>query len=89
MQKQMRDATQWEDADLSIGAQVGSWDLQGDFELRVLAHLLGQKVGLSDERVGLHYVLPQFGQALLEQLIPVETGVEIRFTQQINKWMNK
>lgn len=57
-------------SDLAVGAEVRCRDLEGDLIVGQFAHLLGQKVGLSHQRVGFHHLLPESREALTEQLIP-------------------
>lgn len=59
--------------DLAVGAEVGRGDLQRDLVIRQRAHLLGQEVGFSHQRVGLHHLLPEPGEALTEELVPAAT----------------
>lgn len=67
-------------SDLSVGTEVGSRNLKGDLIVGEFVHVLGQKVGLSHQSVGLDDLLPESRQTLAEKLIPVSQWMSQTYT---------
>lgn len=58
-------------SDLTVGAEVGCGNLEGDLIIGEFVHLLCQKVGFSHQSVGFDNLLSESGKALAKKLIPV------------------